>query len=488
MKKIQLILLILMFSIILGGCGNNAKTNYSADEYIGFNYKAVLSDLKKAGFENIEIVEVEDLTGTSALKDGAVGEISIDGNSIFQKGTKFAKDSKVIITYHTIKKINIPIASTELQNYGYEEIGKILQDVGFTNVTVEEIYDLDPDLTDVKFENKVTLGQNSSFEKGQEVPFDANISVVCHKPFEKYLVKLHIDFIPNLIFSRYDVKLIVADVENVLEHGIDGEFEFSLKEDTYTISFISTESDSVVGEATLDVNCNMVASYEISCYSDNINVEEKYVDKDETLADNEVKINCDESEFVFENYVGVINRLGELGFTNIKEKPMYDIVLGWTEEGEVDSVTINGSDSYRRGDIFAKDTEVVVSYHLKQEDDPSNVPEEPKISYEESEITITSEYDKAFIRDLPDYNLYFMFDTDAHTFVSFGTNDSGAIKGTYTGEFSEGVEICWGEEWYETFVYSGTGKYATYIDFNGFEWEYEVCEVLSAQNVLNELE
>ena len=37
-------------------------------------------------------------------------------------------------------------------------------------------------------------------------------------------------------------------------------------------------------------------------------------------------------------------------------------------------------------------------------------------------------------------------------------------------------------------MYSGTGKYATYIDFNGFEWEYEVCEVSSAQKVLNELE
>ena len=89
---------------------------------------------------------------------------------------------------------------------------------------------------------------------------------------------------------------------------------------------------------------------------------------------------------------------------------------------------------------------------------------------------------------MPAYDLYFMFDTDAHTIVNFGTNDTGMIEGTYTGDFSEGVEICWDEGWYETFLYSGTGKYATYIDFNGFEWEYEVCEVSSAQRVLNELE
>ena len=485
MKKIHLILLILMFSFIFGGCGNNAKTTCSAGEYVGENFNVVIADLEQAGFENIEIIEIQDLTGTSDLNDGDVGEISIDGNCTFQKETKFTKDANVIITYHTIKKIKIPISSKEIQNYRYDEIVKILQDAGFTNVTSNEIYDLDPDMTDVEFENEVTIGIHNSFEKEQEIPFDANIAVICHKPFERHMVKLHIDFIPNIIFNKYDVKLTVDGEENTLEHGVDGEFEFSLKEDTYTISFISEESDSIKATATIDVNCNMAASYKISCYSDKIAVEELYVDKDEVLADNEVKINCDESEFVFENYVDVINKLKELGFTNITENPMYDIILGWTEEGEVDSVTINGSDSYRRGDVFDKNVEVVVSYHLKQEDDPSNVPE---ISYEESEITVSSKYEKAFIRELPAYDLYLMFDTDEHIVIYFGTNDSGVMEGIYTGELSEGVEIYWDEVWHENFIYRGTGKYATYVDFNGFEWEYEMCEVSSAQSVLNELE
>ena len=62
--------------------------------------------------------------------------------------------------------------------------------------------------------------------------------------------------------------------------------------------------------------------------------------------------------------------LKKLGFTNIKTKILYDIELGWTNEGETESVSINGKDDFKRGDIFVDSDEVIITYHMKAEDDP----------------------------------------------------------------------------------------------------------------------
>ena len=50
---------------------------------------------------------------------------------------------------------------------------------------------------------------------------------------------------------------------------------------------------------------------------------------------------------------------------------MYDIELGWTDEGETECVSINGKDEFNRGDIFLNSDEVIITYHMKAEDDPT---------------------------------------------------------------------------------------------------------------------
>ena len=47
--------------------------------------------------------------------------------------------------------------------------------------------------------------------------------------------------------------------------------------------------------------------------------------------------------------------------------------MGFTDEGAVENVMINDSDTYKRGDIVKKDSKVVVSYHLYENDDPTKV-------------------------------------------------------------------------------------------------------------------
>lgn len=215
------------------------------------------------------------------------------------------------------------------------------------------------------------------------------------------------------------------------------------------------------------------------------------------VGEGEVAVPASASDYKYDNYQDVQKDLEDAGFTNITTEILYDIVWGWTEEGEVKSVSIDGRTDYDKGEVFKKDAPIVITYHMKEEDDPNKpVETEP----EESETTTPipeetekptepeSEYEKAYIRDMSNYDLYYMFDTDTKTVVYFGTNDTYIERGTYTGDFSTGVTITWSHgEWTEKFTHK-SGSYATLIDGNGWDWEYKVCDVGTAQRILDGLQ
>ena len=86
--------------------------------------------------------------------------------------------------------------------------------------------------------------------------------------------------------------------------------------------------------------------------------------------DNEASVPDENYSFYYSDYQDVQKKLSSAGFTNIKTKPLYDIYWGITPEGSVEDVKIDGKTSYKKGDKFNKDVEIVITYHLKIEDDP----------------------------------------------------------------------------------------------------------------------
>ncbi len=107
-----------IFSLTVSGCGKEEKSNKidistSAKEFKKENYKKVEDQLRKAGFENIEIKKKDDLVAGWLNKDGDIEKVSIDGNTDFDAGDSFDKGSKVVITYHTFKKEAVSSNTTE---------------------------------------------------------------------------------------------------------------------------------------------------------------------------------------------------------------------------------------------------------------------------------------------------------------------------------------------------------------------------------------
>ena len=189
----------------------------------------------------------------------------------------------------------------------------------------------------------------------------------------KYKVKINVDFEENLLFSKFDVDLSSDGQKETLEHGKDKIVEFYLEEGEHTISFTNNDNSEIFNQINIIVTSNMEIGVQISCHYNNISVTKIYTDKDIEMISNEIKMTDDKKAYVNKNYKDVIEKLEKLGFTNIEEKPIYDIELGWTEEGEVDNVKINGKDNYKRGDIFKNDVKVIVSYHMNANDDPSKI-------------------------------------------------------------------------------------------------------------------
>ena len=273
-----------------------------------------------------------------------------------------------------ITTASTPIAATDCVGKDYSSIKSDFSSAGFTNIKVEKVEDLKGSESD-KLNTVESISVNGNAEFTQEQEFKKTDEVVIrYHAYEKCTVTIHVDFIPNLIFSTYDVELLWNGIEKgTLEHGEDQDFEFTVDPGEYTIAFESAESSSVKGEVSLTVDCDIEASYKISCYSDEVRVETLYVDRLTELAEGEVKLDVAASEYKYENYEDVTTALKTLGFTNIKYNVLYDIVFGWTDEGEVESVSIAGSSDFNRGDVFIADAEVIITYHMPVDADPSNI-------------------------------------------------------------------------------------------------------------------
>jgi len=91
------------------------------------------------------------------------------------------------------------------------------------------------------------------------------------------------------------------------------------------------------------------------------------------LGVNEVEVKQSKSSFTNENYEHVVETVQDWGFTNIELVPVYDIFWGFTESGTIKSITIDGTDEFRNGDIFDKDALVVVTYSMPDHEDPSKL-------------------------------------------------------------------------------------------------------------------
>lgn len=157
---------------------------------------------------------------------------------------------------------------------------------------------------------------------------------------------------------------------------------------------------TIDGDETYEDGAKYMSNVEIVIYYDNIKTVYAPFSSDERPED--------------ELYGGIKKLFKDEGFTNIKVKPIEDLIFGWlTEDGEVETVTIDGDDTFDEFTSYNFDTEVVIKYHTFPQDDEED--EESK-----SEDT-TNDNSSELVQSSP---------------VFYSTNDYETAKNGNTGVFA----------------------------------------------------
>lgn len=395
-----------------------------------------------------------------------------------------------------------PYGAAECLEQDYTTIQAAFYAAGFTNIEAEKVEDLQAtDVDKVNTIDAISVGGKTDFTKEQEFQSDDEVLIRYHG-YAKCNVKIHVDFVPNLIFSKYDVNLLLNGIEEgTLTHGEDQDFEFSIDPGEYTLTFERAESSSVKGEVTLTVDCDIEASYKIACSSDKVSVETLYVDRLTELADGEVKLDVAASEYKHKNYEDVAAALKMLGFTNIKYEVLYDIVLGWTDDGEVESVSIADKTDFNRGDVFPADAEIVITYHMPEDDDPNKTTE--TIPAEDDNRPVfysTNDYETAkqgnsgvfsYKSTGGSYDIYWIIDFDEGYVYWFtdGNGDSTCDRLKIdSGTLNDKVIITYhdgSDEWSYSlhFKYVDHPETLIMVDNDGFDYKYATTDLNNAISI-----
>ena len=265
-----------------------------------------------------------------------------------------------------------PCSAAECIGTVWAEVEENLYNAGFMNIVAEKVEDLkssEADIVDTTI--SISIDGQTDFAKGQEFDKYDKVLIIYHG-FQKCNVTMHVDFPSNLLFSKYDVSLNMDGVpQGTMKHGESKDFEFKVEPKEYTFTFEEDGDSSVNGSTVLDVKGDIEISLRISCHNDKIDIETLYIEDKGALGENEVMIPSDCIEFHGKNFEDYANALKESGFTNVTLEAIYDIASGESGIGEIENVTIGGISDFSRGDIFANDVVVIITYHDNKADDPA---------------------------------------------------------------------------------------------------------------------
>lgn len=117
-----IIMVALVFAVGYYEISKLIPVQYSSSTLIGNPYETVIENLKKAGFAYVSTNEISDLNIQDYFTENRVTDIKIGWFTSFDKETKLPSNFPVIITYHTLKKIVVPMSSKDAKGSDYKEM------------------------------------------------------------------------------------------------------------------------------------------------------------------------------------------------------------------------------------------------------------------------------------------------------------------------------------------------------------------------------
>lgn len=180
------LIVLLSFAIMIGSVAifhfsNLIAIGFDSAQLTGLSCEDVASSLSVAGFQNISIIDIHDLSLETEDLEGTVSYLTIDGESVFSPETKFPKDAIVIIYRHTLKLCHPPLSAKEANGIDYRDILQQFTLAGFVNIQIVPQYDLifgwfsqDGAVA------KISIDNDAKFLKDTEYRPDASVVITYH--------------------------------------------------------------------------------------------------------------------------------------------------------------------------------------------------------------------------------------------------------------------------------------------------------------------
>lgn len=183
-------LIIVFILTILIVSKNLIQVGYSPDKLIGLKYDLVEEKLYSKGFTNIEIRKITDLTLKERKKSEIVTEVIIGNKNNFSSKSKFFSNEKIIIVYHTTKKIFPPITSKAAKGKDYKDIVTEFKNKGFVNIKTKKIKDLVTGwITKDGEVDSITINSKNDYTTLDEFEEDAEVIINYHTFKQKKIKK-----------------------------------------------------------------------------------------------------------------------------------------------------------------------------------------------------------------------------------------------------------------------------------------------------------
>lgn len=116
--------------------------NYSNNKMVGDNYENVTDKLKEDGFLFVLTKEIADLSMQHISSEYKVTDIKISWIFSLKDRISVPSNIPIIVTYHSLKKISVPMSSKEATDYNYKDVVKAFRNAGFVDVEIVEKKDL----------------------------------------------------------------------------------------------------------------------------------------------------------------------------------------------------------------------------------------------------------------------------------------------------------------------------------------------------------
>ncbi|CYU48226.1 DUF4839 domain-containing protein [Streptococcus suis] len=118
------------------------------------------------------------------------------------------------------------------------------------------------------------------------------------------------------------------------------------------------------------------------------------------------------------DYQSVQKQLEDAGFENVSTQKIEDLTFGiFTKDGEVEKITVKGTDSFSEGDLFEKDTPITIHYHTfknydsseessasSSEESSSNLENSSSSSEQETSTSQTDSQEQVITSDNPEFS------------------------------------------------------------------------------------